>query len=154
MLIYIAGAMKNREGIRQVILRLEKEGFKTFYDWIMPGEETDSKWKEFEESLGHTFLQAIQSPHAKDVFEFDKEWLDKSDAFILVYPAGKSGHIELGYMAGKEKTTYVLLDEIPTRWDVMLQFAGMISYNLEDIVADLLEKNFERVLLKMAERKK
>lgn len=137
MLVYVGGSMKNRDGIRGVIKDLEKAGHQVFYDWIMPGEETDVKWKEFEESLGHSFIEALWGPHVGDVFEFDKSWLDAADAFVLVYPAGKSTHIELGYMVGLGKYTAVLLDQEPDRWDIMLRFADLVTYDIEEILDDL-----------------
>ncbi len=133
-LIYIAGSMKNRDGIRKVTQQMQDAGFNTFNDWIMPGEETDQKWQEFEQAQGRTYLEALQAPHAKDVFYFDKEWLDKSDAIILVLPAGKSAHIELGYMVGRGKPAFILLEGEPERWDVMYLFATLVTDGLGDII--------------------
>lgn len=136
-LIYIAGSMKNREGIIKVIQALEAAGYDTFYDWIMPGEETDQKWQEFEQALGHDYLYALNSPHANDVFEFDKHWLDRADAFVLVYPAGRSAHTELGYMVGKGKPAFILLDGEPDRWDVMVLFANGVMKDTAELAGVL-----------------
>ena len=133
-LVYVAGSMRERPRILMVSDRLTRAGFDVFNDWIMPGEQTDEKWQEFEQAQGKTYLQAIEGPHAADVFEFDKAYLDQSDAFVLVYPAGKSGHTELGYMCGSGKPSFILLDAEPARWDVMLKFADGITLDLEELV--------------------
>lgn len=133
-LIYVAGSMRNRSGILSTIKTLQAAGFDTFHDWIMPGEETDVKWQEFEQALGHSYLEALATPHVKDVFEFDKKWLDKADAFVLVYPAGKSGHTELGYMIGRGKPGFILLNEDPERWDIMVAFATHITKDIDEII--------------------
>jgi nucleoside 2-deoxyribosyltransferase len=53
-------------------------------------------------------------------------------------PAGKSGHLELGYVSGKGKPTYVLFDHEPERWDVMYQFAtGGVFFSLESLLEGL-----------------
>lgn len=133
-LIYIAGSMSNRDGVETVAKAVEAAGFSAFYDWIYPGEETDRKWQEFSQRMGLSYLEALDSPHAGDVFDFDKRWLDVADAFILVYPAGKSAHTELGYMAGRGTRTFVLLDKEPERWDIMLKFADLVTDDLEEII--------------------
>ena len=53
---------------------------------------------------------------------------------MLVYPAGRSGHLELGYAIGKGKRGYVVLDEEPQKWDVMLNFADGTFMSVEELV--------------------
>lgn len=134
-LIYIGGSMSNRPGILAASLELRGHGLRVFNDWIMPGEETDMKWREFEEAQGNDFFTALDGKHAQDVFDFDKRNLDAAAAFLLVLPAGRSAHIELGYMSGRCKPTFVLMPEQPDRWDVMYQFATLVTPRMEDIVA-------------------
>jgi nucleoside 2-deoxyribosyltransferase len=134
MLVYVAGSMKEREKIRIVSAKLRAAGYDVFNYWIMPGEETDVKWQEFEQAQGKTYREALVSPHAQNVFEFDKSWLDAAEAIVLVLPAGKSGHLELGYMLGKGKNGYILLDGEPERWDVMYLFATDILYTIEELL--------------------
>jgi hypothetical protein len=52
-------------------------------------------------------------------------------------PAGKSGHLELGYMLGQGKRGYVLFDKEPERWDIMYQFATDDFFCKEELVAEL-----------------
>src|SRR5258708_22231590 len=132
-LIYIGGSMSNRAGVLETSQALRAAGFDVFNEWIMPGEETDTKWQEFAQAQNQTYLEALAAPHARDVFEFDKTWLDKSDAFVLVMPAGKSAHLECGYMIGKGKPALIYMPKEPDRWDVMALFATAIYDNLDDI---------------------
>jgi len=53
---------------------------------------------------------------------------------VLVLPAGKSGHLELGYMIGQGKPGYILLDGEPERFDVMYNFATGVFTNLSDLL--------------------
>ena len=71
------------------------------------------------------------------MFNFVRSNLDASDAAVLIWPAGKSGHLELGYMAGKDKLTYIVIDGEPERFDVMLNFADKVFTNYEDLIAEL-----------------
>ncbi len=47
-------------------------------------------------------------------------------AGVLVLPAGKSGHLELGYLIGQGKPAYIWMPEEPDRWDVMYRFADAV----------------------------
>ena len=52
-------------------------------------------------------------------------------------PAGKSGHLELGYMIGQGKPCFVFFEEEPERWDVMHQFTfengGSICVSMKEL---------------------
>lgn len=111
-----------------------------FDDWFAAGPIADDSWKEYEQNRGHTYIEALNNYAAKHVFSFDKHHLDRVDAGILVYPAGKSAHLEMGYLAGQGKPTYILFDGDPEldRWDVMLQFAtGGVYFSLEKLIEAL-----------------
>jgi nucleoside 2-deoxyribosyltransferase len=54
-----------------------------------------------------------------------------------VMPAGKSGHIELGYAVGQGKPGYILLEKEPERWDLMYAFATKIFYHIELLTEEL-----------------
>lgn len=74
---------------------------------------------------------------AQHVFEFDKHHLDAASAGLLLLPAGKSGHLELGYLLGRGVPGYILLDPDDVRWDVMYLFANKVTSNIEEIIDDL-----------------
>jgi hypothetical protein len=84
---------------------------------------------------------------AKHVFEFDKLHLDRTDAVVLLAPAGKSGHLELGYTIGKGKPGFILYPEEPSeRWEVMTQFATAVFFDRQkflDHIKSLVEPLIE-----------
>lgn len=138
-LVYIAGSMRNRQAIIDLTLALRQAGYDVFNDWAMPGEATDEKWQEFEMAQGHNYFQALEGPHAQDVFEFDKRWLDRADAFVLVAPAGKSAHTELGYCVGTGKPSFLFLPDEPERWDIMVKFATAVCRTQQSLIGWLEE---------------
>ena len=137
-MIYLIGSLRNPE-VPKIANKLEEYGFDIFADWYAAGETADDSWRDYEKARGRTYLEALNGYAAKNVFEFDKRHLERSEAVILVAPAGKSGHLELGWALGKGKPGYYLLDN-PDRWDVMLQFCSLVTDKLEDIVEDLRPK--------------
>lgn len=120
---------------------IRKAGFDAFDDWYSAGPEADDCWRDYEKAKGHTFSQALAGHAAKNVFAFDKRHLDSSDAVVLVLPAGKSGHLELGYALGRGLPGAILLEqEDPDRFDVMYQFAGCVSGKLDTVIEYLNEQ--------------
>ena len=140
--LYIIGSLRNPE-IPKVAasLRFALPGLTIFDDWYSAGPEADDHWRDYEMARGHSYFQALGGFAAKNVFNFDKTHLDSSDGALLVLPAGKSGHLELGYMAGKGKWTGILQPgPDPERWDVMYQFADGVFWSVESVIAALAEK--------------
>src|ERR1043165_8030597 len=95
-LIYLIGSMRN-PAIPIIANNLRLDGFQVFDDWYSPGKNADDEWQAYEKMRGRTFKQALAGAHAWNVFTFDKGHLDAASTAVLVTPAGKSGHIELGY---------------------------------------------------------
>ena len=131
MKIYLIGSLRNTR-IPDIANALASDpqlgGHEVFADWFSPGPEADGFWKAYEERRGRNFLEAIKGPHAKHVFDYDKKWLDWAEVAVLALPAGRSAHLELGYMIGQKKPTAILLDEPnPERWDIMYRFADLIT---------------------------
>ena len=54
-----------------------------------------------------------------------------------ILPAGKSGHLELGYFIGSGKRGYILLNGEPERFDVMYKFATKVCNNKEELLMEL-----------------
>lgn len=123
--IYLIGSLRNPEVPRVAELLRKETGHEVFDDWYAVGPEADDYWKAYEEARGRSYSEALSGYAARHIFNFDKHHLDTSDAAVLVYPAGKSAHLELGYMVGRGKPTIIFLDR-PDRWDVMTQFAGAV----------------------------
>jgi len=131
--IYLIGSLRN-EKVPQIANRLRAEGHDVFDDWYAAGPEADDYWMAYEKQRGHNFKYALLNYAARHVFDFDKEHLDRCGVGVLVLPAGKSGHLELGYMIGQGKKCYILLDGEPERFDVMYRFATAVFTRMEDLI--------------------
>jgi hypothetical protein len=139
MRVYLIGSLRNKE-IPNIGNKLRESGFEVFDDWFAAGPEADDKWRDYERSRGRSYLEALHGLAATNVFEFDKRHLSQADSVILVLPAGKSGHLELGWSLGRGVRGYILLDT-PDRWDVMYRFADLVTDNLDEIVKDINERS-------------
>lgn len=125
MNVYLIGSLSNREAIQDIAEELRSYGHSVFDDWLAPGPEADKMWREFSVYRGQSYAEALKDRAAQHIFEWDKEHLDEADAVVLVLPAGKSGHLELGYAVGSGKVGYILLDGNES-WDVMYAFADRV----------------------------
>ena len=135
--IYLIGSLRN-EKIPTVARVLRDEHFDVFDDWFAAGPEADDWWRTYEKDKGTSYPAALAGYAARHVFSFDYTHLNRCDFGVLVLPAGKSGHLELGYMCGQGKPCFVLFEEEPERWDVMYQFAtGGIHFSLDSLVKSL-----------------
>jgi hypothetical protein len=132
-MIYLIGSLRNPQ-IPTIANKL-REGTKqeVFDSWYSAGEFADDAWRDHEKLKGNSYMEALKGYAARNVFEFDKKHLDRADGVVLALPAGKSGHLELGYTLGRGKWGYILLDD-PERWDVMYQFATGIFTNIEELI--------------------
>jgi len=138
--IYLIGSLRNPE-IPVIAGNLRKAGFEVFDDWFAAGPIADDSWQEYEKGKGTHYDVALRSYAAQHVFEFDHHHLERSDIGLLVMPAGKSGHLELGYMVGRGKPTYVLFDREPERWDVMYAFTNGVYFSQEALIGQLQSDN-------------
>jgi hypothetical protein len=132
MLVYLIGSLRNPD-VPIVAGILRDAGIDVFDDWYAAGPHADDCWRDYEGQRGRNYEEALQGYAAKHVFEFDRLHLERCDGAVLMLPAGKSGHLELGFMAGRGKPTFILLDD-PERWDVMYQFATSVVSNIDALV--------------------
>lgn len=132
--IYVIGSLRNPR-ILEVGSHLRGAGWDVFEEWYSAGEKADDAWQAYETARGHTFAEALRGYPAQHVFNFDKHHLDRCDNALLVLPAGKSGHLELGYAIGSGKKGYILLDKEPERYDVMYAFATRVFSSLDAFIA-------------------
>ena len=130
--IYIIGALRNPE-IIPFANELEAQGFEAFADWKSPGPDADDYLRDYAKARGLNYKQTLQTYAAKHIFEFDKAHLIRCDAAVMLMPAGKSGHLELGFIRGLGKPGFILFDKEPERVDVMYQFASDLFFNKEEL---------------------
>ncbi|HJF33878.1 MAG TPA: nucleoside 2-deoxyribosyltransferase [Sporosarcina psychrophila] len=88
MKFYIASSFKNIDKVRYVSKRLKNKGFIHTYDWTVNENVTT-----LEE------LKAIGQKEKKAVIE--------ADFVVVLLPAGKGSHIELGIALGNGKKIYL-----------------------------------------------
>jgi len=134
--IYLIGSLRN-PNVPLVAQVLRQAGYEVFDDWHAPGPTVDERWQEYEQARGRTFIEALAGWHARHVFLFDKSHLDRAEVGVMVLPAGRSGHLEFGYLVGQGKPGYILLDGEPDRYDVMYGFATAIVPTLEGLQQQL-----------------
>ncbi len=131
--VYVIGSLRNEE-VTKVASELRSIGLDAFDDWMAAGPEADDYWQRYETERGHDYVEALQGHAARNVFEFDKRNLDRSDYAVLVLPAGRSGHLELGYFLGSGKPGFILLNDGYDRFDVMYQFATKVFRNTGEMI--------------------
>lgn len=130
--VYIIGSLRN-PNVPQIAAELRVHGHDVFDDWYAAGPRADDHWRDYEKAKGNDQVQALDGYAAKHVFEFDQHHLRRCEIAVLLYPAGKSGHLELGYCAGLGKECHIVLDNDPERYDVMLQF-GKVHRSSEEFL--------------------
>ncbi len=124
--IYLIGSLRNPE-VPKLAEVLRNAGHEVFDDWYAAGPEADDWWQKYEHGRGHDLQTALAGFAARHVYTYDRNHLDRCDVGVLCLPAGKSGHLELGYMIGQGKHGFILLDKEPERFDVMYNFATVCS---------------------------
>ena len=134
--VYLIGSLRN-EKVPHMGNKIRELGFKVFDDWFSPGPEADEFWRKYEKVRGSNYKQALSNWAGTHVFEFDKHHINNSDIAVLYMPAGKSGHLELGYCIGIGMPSFILFDKEPERWDIMYQFATGICFSYKELKKEL-----------------
>lgn len=136
-IIYLVGSLRN-PNVSAVAVTLRNADHEVIDDWAAAGRDADDMWKEYEQARGRTFIEALDGLAANHVFDFDYRELQRAEAVVLVAPAGKSAHLELGFALGQGKKGYYLLEkDADPRWDVMLKFATKVVATVEELVEEL-----------------
>lgn len=134
-MIYLIGSLRNPR-VPIVANLLRGRGLDVFDDWYASGPEADDCWQQWEQGQGHDYLTALCGRYAQHIFDFDLIHLNRATAGLLVTPAGKSGHLELGWIIGRGHPGYILLDSPPDRWDVMYQLVNGVYTDIETLLTD------------------
>jgi hypothetical protein len=121
--VYLVGSLRNPQ-IPVLGNEMRALGLEVVDNWFAGGKIADDAWQEYSVARGRSYAEALQSREAGHVFYFDRAYINLSDAVVMLYPAGRSAHLEFGYAVGGGKKGYLLMEEQPERYDVMLQFAG------------------------------
>jgi hypothetical protein len=108
MKIYVASSWRNI--YQPEVVRLCREAGHEPYDFRNPGpgdngfgwSEIDPKWQTWD---FESYRKLLDHPRAEQGFALDMNALKASDACLLVYPSGKSAHLEMGWACGAGKRT-------------------------------------------------
>jgi hypothetical protein len=131
--IYIIGSLRNTN-VTTVGNLVRAAGFEAFDDWHGTGPEADDHWFKYEKLRGRSFIEALSGRAAQNTFALDRDNILRSDAVIMVTPAGKSGHLEFGFARGNGKPGVILMDGEPERYDVMYNFASKITFDVQEAI--------------------
>ncbi|HEU5139405.1 MAG TPA: nucleoside 2-deoxyribosyltransferase [Bacillales bacterium] len=88
MKFYIASSFKNIDSVMYVSERLKKEGFVHAYDWTQNNKATSIE-------------------ELKEIGQNEKRAVMEADFVIVLFPAGKSSHVELGIALGQGKNVFL-----------------------------------------------
>jgi hypothetical protein len=136
--IYVIGSLRNSNiPVMANKLRKINSEWEVFDSWFSPGPRADDYLRDYAKIKGLNYKETLQDYAATHIFEFDKKHIDRATDVVMIMPAGKSGHLELGYALGKGKRGYILFDEEPKRVDVMYQFATGIFFDFKELEAEL-----------------
>lgn len=135
-MIYLISSLRHGRA-RDVAHALREAGHDVFDDWHAAGPDADTHWEAYERERGRRYTEALKAPFATHTFDFDHANIEAADVGVLVLPAGKSGHLELGYMIGRGQRGYILLDGEPDRFDLMYRLAHGVFYTTEELLEHL-----------------
>lgn len=147
--IYIIGSLRN-PGVPATanMIRAINKNWEVFDSWYAPGPKADDFLRDYAKQKGLNYKETLQDWAATHIFEFDKKHIDRATDVVMVMPAGKSGHLELGYALGQGKRGYILFDQEPKRVDVMYQFATDIFFSFKELKVELEKTELEDELSK------
>ncbi len=132
--VYVVGSLANAL-IPAIAGKIRRAlDWEVFDDWHAAHPKADDEWRSYEMARGRTYEEALRAPAGQNVYQFDLGHLNTSTHGLLVLPAGRSGHLELGFLRGAGKQTAILLDADYDRWDVMYAFADLVTRDLNDII--------------------
>ncbi len=108
MKIYVASSWRNI--YQPAVVDLCRKAGHEAYDFRNPGpgdngfgwSELDREWKSWD---FERYRDLLSHPRAEQGFALDMNALQSADACLLVYPCGKSAHLEMGWACGAGKRT-------------------------------------------------
>lgn len=109
---FVASRWRNRDSVFALVdaLRAKKKSVYNFMEndpYHSSEDDPEEVMKGFEATADWKNTQMVQ-----DIFHKDMEALKASDAVILLLPAGKSAHIEIGVAFGMQKKTILVGEQI------------------------------------------
>lgn len=107
---FVAGRWRNHEAVCEVLDIIRDSG-KTAYCFIentWEGEKLEFDYKDVEPTISGLEKLSQDDELVKKIFDKDMDGERSADNFLLVLPAGISGHIEAGVAYGLGKPCYAV----------------------------------------------
>lgn len=141
MRIYVASSWCNQ--IQPEIVKLLREQGYDVYDFKNPAPENSGfHWSEIDpEWQAWTAIQlknGLKHELARKGFYSDMTALEDCDVCVLVLPAGRSAHLEAGWVIGAEKPTVILLTD-GCKPELMYKMAHYLCADTDELLASLVE---------------
>lgn len=137
MRVYVASSWRN--GRQEVVVQRLREAGHEVYDFCNPGpgdkgfhwSEIDPNWRLWR---GSEFTEVLNHPIAEAGYGKDYQAMQWAEAFVLVLPCGKSAHLELGWAAGQNKVTIVLLEPGKNEPELMYKLANHLCVSIHTVI--------------------
>ena len=137
--IYVASSWRNPHQ-QNVVIRLRMDGHQV-YDFRNPDHgrggfqwsDIDPDWQTWDAEAYRNKL--LNSPVAAQGYLTDFRAMQWADTCVLVMPCGRSAHLELGFMAGANKRTIVLLSDGEP--ELMTLMADNLVTSLDELISVL-----------------
>lgn len=142
--IYVASSWRNTIQ-PSVVIALRDAGHEV-YDFRSPtaGEDgfawtnIDTNWLNW---TPEHFAEVLKTnDYAAKGFGLDKAALEWCDTVVMVLPCGRSAHLELGYIAGQGKDSYILLNEDKFEPELMYLLNTACANSIQEII-ELMAKH-------------
>jgi hypothetical protein len=133
--IYVASSWRNE--LQPAIVKQLREDGHQVYDFRNPPHglggfawsEVDPGWKGW---TSEEYRTALEHPISQRGFNNDLDGMAWADTCLLVLPAGRSSHLELGWMEGRRKLTLILTQD-GHEPELMALLAGHICISMDEV---------------------
>jgi hypothetical protein len=134
MKIYVASSWKNPY-FDDIVVSLEMKGHKVYnfrvQDEAFRWPEIALDWASWDKEQQ---IQALDHKLSQLAFGADFKAMEWADACVLVLPCNRSGHIEAGWFAGKNKGLFIYAPVRLEKPELMYNMADHISLTLDDLL--------------------
>lgn len=136
MKIYVASSWRNQE--QPFIVKTLRMNGHQVYDFKNPEEgnrgfhwsDIDPEWKSWSPEK---YRECLDHPIACQGFQADYDAMEWADVFVGVQPFGRSASIEMGWAAGQEKSTILLLESGEP--ELMVKVFDHICCNIHEVLS-------------------
>lgn len=97
--------------------------------------EVDPNYKDRWDNSLTRFQNMISHPRAKEGFTSDFGAMEKADAFVLVHPAGRSAHLELGWAVGRGMRSAIYFPDGVDEPDLMYSMVDFLTDSTLDLLS-------------------